>query len=177
MSKPDALPATCLARSRACSPKCLNIGPTNCVRAAVVAMVTRSAAIGGKVSPPSYEKVPSGGSGLHLIYNSLAGPGPLADLYTPPSQSLIWWPTRFFSENPDLIGWGFFVPLSPMSTPAALRRQANLYKRNGKIRDAFYRRYTCIPRAQKPDRGQVVAQLTAEHFLSVATLEKLLYAG
>ena len=64
-----------------------------------------------------------------------------------------------------------------MSTAAAIIRQANLDTRNRKIREAFYQHYTRVPRERNPDRDQVVAQLAEAVFLSVKTVEKLLYAG
>ena len=65
-----------------------------------------------------------------------------------------------------------------MNTAAAtLTRLANLDTRNRNIREAFYQRYTRVPRERKPDRDRVVAQLAEEFFLSVKTVDKLLYAG
>ncbi|MBD2769681.1 hypothetical protein IC235_17460 [Hymenobacter sp. BT664] len=84
----------------------------------------------------------------------------------------------FFIRKPRLLQTGLFRAHAQfMSTSATLRRQANLDTRNRKIRDAFYQRYTRVPRERKPDRGQVVAQLPEKFFLSIATLEKLLYAA
>lgn len=78
-------------------------------------------------------------------------------------------------ENPARFGWGFFGPyLSPMS-PSTLVRQANTEKRNQRLRDAFYQRYTNVPRATRPDRDWVVAQVAEDFFLSVKTVEQLLW--
>ncbi|QKG54241.1 hypothetical protein [Hymenobacter sp. BRD67] len=57
-----------------------------------------------------------------------------------------------------------------MSTPATVR-QANLDQRNLRIRDAFYKRFTNVPRAQRPERELVVAQLAGEYFLSAKPVE------
>ncbi len=57
---------------------------------------------------------------------------------------------------------------------AADIRAANLDSRNRKIREAFYQRYTNVPRASKPDRQAVVEQLAADYFLSAKTIDKVL---
>ena len=63
-------------------------------------------------------------------------------------------------------------PLKPPSA-AALARQANLDKRNRKIRDAFYKRFTQQPRPRLYTREFVLSQLAEEHNLSMATVERL----
>jgi len=60
---------------------------------------------------------------------------------------------------------------------ARLTRANNTEKRNQKIRDAFYTRYTNQPRPRKFAREHVVSQLAEEFFLSAATVEDILYAG
>jgi hypothetical protein len=47
---------------------------------------------------------------------------------------------------------------------AALTRSANTDKRNQKLRDAFYARYTSQPRPRKLSREYVVSQLAEEYF-------------
>ncbi|WP_151086813.1 hypothetical protein [Hymenobacter baengnokdamensis] len=66
------------------------------------------------------------------------------------------------------------LPRLFMTTHAAVR-QANLDQRNQRIRDAFYKRFTNVPRAQRPERELVVAQLAGEYFLSAKTTEKVLW--
>ena len=55
------------------------------------------------------------------------------------------------------------------------RRVANTEKRNQKLRDAFYRRFTLLPHPKKVSREYVVAQLAEEFNLSTTTVDKLLY--
>lgn len=61
------------------------------------------------------------------------------------------------------------------SDNATAIRLSNLEKRNRKLRDTFYKRYTNKPRLQKPSREYVVQQLADEYFLSVKTVDRLLY--
>jgi 7,8-dihydro-6-hydroxymethylpterin-pyrophosphokinase len=48
-------------------------------------------------------------------------------------------------------------------------------RRNQQLKDAFYARDTNLPRPRKLSREFVVAQLAEEFFLSVSTVEGILY--
>ena len=63
------------------------------------------------------------------------------------------------------------------AAPASSRltRANNTEKRNGRIRDAFYARYTNQPRPRKHTREYVVSGLAEEFCLSPATVEGILY--
>ncbi|GAA4349919.1 hypothetical protein GCM10023185_07030 [Hymenobacter saemangeumensis] len=63
-------------------------------------------------------------------------------------------------------------------TPAQARagtRQANYDKRNRKIKDAFFKRYTNQPRPKIYTREYVISQLAEEFNLSMARIEDILY--
>ncbi len=59
---------------------------------------------------------------------------------------------------------------------AALTRKNNTEKRNKKLRDAFYERYTNLPRPRKYSREYVISQLAEEFNLSMSRVEDILYA-
>ena len=56
-----------------------------------------------------------------------------------------------------------------------LIRLTNTAKRNQRLKDAFYARYTNQPRPRKHTREFVVSQLAEEFYLSPATVEGILY--
>lgn len=56
---------------------------------------------------------------------------------------------------------------------AKLTRADRTQRRNQKIRDAFYARYTNQPRPKKYTREYVVSQLAEEYDLSMATVERI----
>lgn len=58
---------------------------------------------------------------------------------------------------------------------AASTRQANTEKRNRKMRDAFYNRYTNMPRPRLHSREYVISQLAEEFNLSMSRVEDILY--
>jgi hypothetical protein len=62
-----------------------------------------------------------------------------------------------------------------VNLPAISVRQQNREKRNERIRAAFAQRYLDAPRPRKHSREHVVAQLADEFFLTVATIEDILY--
>jgi hypothetical protein len=64
-----------------------------------------------------------------------------------------------------------------MSTARLLTRATNSDKRNQRIKDAFYARYTNQPRPRKHTREYVVSALAEEFYLSVATVAGILYRG
>ncbi|RZK31038.1 MAG: hypothetical protein EOO63_05175 [Hymenobacter sp.] len=70
------------------------------------------------------------------------------------------------------------TPDIALLTPAQKRqakRAANLAARNEKIREAFAERYTRQPRPRKVTREDIVKQLAEEFFLSIETVENILY--
>jgi hypothetical protein len=70
------------------------------------------------------------------------------------------------------------LPEVPAPTPAEKRqakRAANLAARNEKIREAFAERYTRQPRPRKVTREAIVKHLAEEFFLSIETVENILY--
>ncbi len=70
---------------------------------------------------------------------------------------------------------GNIVPILPPMSPTTVQCLANLEKHNLKIRNAFYQRYTYVPKAQWPGREAVVAQLAQQYYLSDKTVEKVLW--
>jgi len=62
-----------------------------------------------------------------------------------------------------------------MTKAAALTRATNTEKRNRKIIDAFYTRYTKQPRPKLYTREYIIDQLANEHNLSTGTVENILY--
>lgn len=56
-----------------------------------------------------------------------------------------------------------------------LRRVANTEKRNQRICDAFYQRYTNQPRPKIYTRDYVISQLAEEHYLSMGTVENIIW--
>ena len=48
-------------------------------------------------------------------------------------------------------------------------------RRNQYLRDAFYARYTSLPRPKKVSREWVITQLSEEYHLSTRTVERILY--
>lgn len=70
------------------------------------------------------------------------------------------------------------TPTLPLPTPSEKRqskRAENLLKRNAKIREAFAEGYTRQPRPRKYTREYVIAQLAGEYFLSMDTIEDIVY--
>ena len=53
--------------------------------------------------------------------------------------------------------------------------QANKQKRNDKIKEEFRKRYTDAPRPRLHSREYVVAQIAEERYLSIATVEGIIY--
>jgi predicted nuclease of restriction endonuclease-like RecB superfamily len=62
-----------------------------------------------------------------------------------------------------------------MSKTTTCARIQNREKRNQRIREAFRQRFTDAPRPRKLSREYVLAQLADEFFLSVATIEDIVY--
>jgi hypothetical protein len=70
------------------------------------------------------------------------------------------------------------TPTLPTPTPAEKRqtkRAQNLAARNEKIREAFAERYTRQPRPRKYTREYIIAQIAGEYFLSMDTVEDIVY--
>jgi hypothetical protein len=63
-----------------------------------------------------------------------------------------------------------------MTKSAATTRQANTDKRNQKLRDAFYNRFTNQPRPKRFTREYIISQLAEEFNLSMGSVENILYA-
>lgn len=59
-------------------------------------------------------------------------------------------------------------------TQQALTRQNNLDKRNRRIKDAFEKRYTHLPRPRLYTREYVISQLADEFCLSMARVEDII---
>jgi|GEM_PF-2287279 len=57
----------------------------------------------------------------------------------------------------------------------ALTRQTNYDRRNQKLRDAFYTRYTNQPRPKIYTREYVISQLAEEFCLSMSRVEDIIY--
>jgi hypothetical protein len=64
-----------------------------------------------------------------------------------------------------------------MITSSVLTRATNTDKRNQRIKDAFYTRYTKQARPRKHTREFVVSELAEEFCLSPATVAGILYRG
>ena len=59
-------------------------------------------------------------------------------------------------------------------TQRALTRQTNYDKRNQRIRDAYYKRFTLQPKPRIYTREGIIAQLAEEYCLSMATVEDII---
>ena len=59
-------------------------------------------------------------------------------------------------------------------TQKALTRQTNYDKRNRRIREAFAKRYTHLPRPRLYTREYVISQLAEEFCLSMARIEDII---
>jgi hypothetical protein len=67
-----------------------------------------------------------------------------------------------------------------LSTPTPIekrlsKRAQNLQARNTKIRGEFAERYTRQPRPRKYTREYVISQLALDYFLSMDTVEDIIY--
>jgi hypothetical protein len=66
------------------------------------------------------------------------------------------------------------APPGPFMSKALTRTQ-NTEKRNQRICDAFYERYTSQPRPKLYTREYVISQLAEEHCLSMGTVENIIW--
>lgn len=60
-------------------------------------------------------------------------------------------------------------------TTNTFTRVTNTAKRNQKLKESFHARYLSQPRPRKHTREYVVGELAGEYFLSVSTVEGILY--
>lgn len=70
------------------------------------------------------------------------------------------------------------MPAIPTQTPAEKRqtkRAEKLKARNSKIREEFAEGYTKQPRPRKFTREYVIALIADKHYLSMATVEDIIY--
>ena len=58
----------------------------------------------------------------------------------------------------------------------ALTRKTNSEKRNSRIRDLFRARYTEALRPRKYTREYIISQIAEEFYLSMQTVEDIIYA-
>ncbi|MCB2379819.1 hypothetical protein LGH70_19640 [Hymenobacter sp. BT635] len=62
-------------------------------------------------------------------------------------------------------------------TKRVLARKTNREKRNARIRAQFKKRYTDAPRPRKYSREYIISQLAEEYYLSMHTVEDIIYAS